>query len=370
MNCARSLFFVLCLFVSFSGFSQTNAPAKGYPFKVISRGRLAGEYQAFPDICRSKTGELLCVFYAGYAHVSLPAPDFPKGGRICLARSDDDGNSWGDPTILYDDANDNRDPHISQLSDGTLICSFFSFTLKGDRVHWTPELNKPMDELASLVGVQMVRSRSNGERWEPEATIIASGWACSAPVRQINHGLCMLGIYQEDSQKGTAWGGVIQSKDHGKTWGLPISIGKTNNLYLDAETDVISLKDGRILAALRSSKGNLFFSRSRDKGKTWSTPKDAGFPAQSPHFTRMKNGTIILSHRIPQTAVHLSYDEGNTWQGPFHIDDTAVGAYPSTVELRDGSVLIAYYTEGPQSEIRVKKFHVSKDGISLAHWEK
>ena len=46
--------------------------------KVISRGDAAGTYQAFPDICRLKSGELLCVFYGGYAHVSLPKEGWPN----------------------------------------------------------------------------------------------------------------------------------------------------------------------------------------------------------------------------------------------------------------------------------------------------
>ena len=369
MNRAKNFLVACCLLFCSALVAQTNDLSKSIPYKVISKGKLSGTYQAFPDICRSKDGELLCVFYAGYSHISLPAPDFLKGGRICMVRSDDDGGSWGEPTLVYDDINDNRDPHIAQLSDGTLICTFFSFMLKGNPIHWTPELKKPLDELAALIGVQMVRSRSGGEMWEPSCKTIAPGWACSAPVRELKHGHCTLGLYKEDPQNGVAWGGVIKSTDSGKKWGLPVEIGKTNKLYLDAETDVIPLKNGWLLAALRSSRGNLYFSRSRNEGKTWSTPKDAGFPAHSPHFMRMKNGTIVLSHRIPNTAVHISNDDGKTWLGPFTIDDSAPGAYPSTVELRDGSVLIVYYTEGENSEIRARKFHVTKDGIALAHWD-
>ena len=39
-------------------------------YKVISRGERAGPYQAFPDVCRLKNGDILCVFYAGYGHVA------------------------------------------------------------------------------------------------------------------------------------------------------------------------------------------------------------------------------------------------------------------------------------------------------------
>ena len=43
--------------------------------RVISRGGASGTYQAFPDACRLANGDLVCVFYAGYGHVSLPRTD-------------------------------------------------------------------------------------------------------------------------------------------------------------------------------------------------------------------------------------------------------------------------------------------------------
>ena len=54
----------------------------------------AGGYQAFPDVCRLKNGDLLCVFYAGYSHVSQPNEKLSKGGRICAVRSTDEGATW------------------------------------------------------------------------------------------------------------------------------------------------------------------------------------------------------------------------------------------------------------------------------------
>src|SRR5207247_1259395 len=85
---------------------------------VISKGEAAYTYQAFPDACRLKNGDIVAVFYAGYTHVSLAADDFPLGGRICMVRSTDEGKTWSAPSVLYDDADDNRDPHIAQLDDG------------------------------------------------------------------------------------------------------------------------------------------------------------------------------------------------------------------------------------------------------------
>src|SRR5438132_1136428 len=54
----------------------------------------AGGYQAFPDVCRLKNGDLFCVFYAGYGHISHPTDRLPRGGRICAIRSQDEGKTW------------------------------------------------------------------------------------------------------------------------------------------------------------------------------------------------------------------------------------------------------------------------------------
>src|SRR5687768_18510457 len=102
---------------------------------VISRGEKAATYQAFPDACRLKNGDILAVFYAGYGHVSMSADDFPLGGRICMVRSSDEGRTWSAPEIIYDDVDDNRDSHIAQLDDGTLICTFFSWRHKAGEEH-------------------------------------------------------------------------------------------------------------------------------------------------------------------------------------------------------------------------------------------
>jgi hypothetical protein len=315
-------------------------------YHVISRGAAAGPYQAFPDACRLRNGDILCVFYAGYGHVSLPNDGWPKGGRICLVRSSDEGRTWTAPEVLFDDGRDNRDPHVAQMSDGTLICSFFSLYLEGEARKGT--------------GSQIVRSRDGGKTWETEAWAVSPDHYCSAPVRELPDGTYLLGTYHE--RDGKAWGGVIRSTDRGETWSAPIEIGKESGAYLDAETDVIPLKDGSLYAALRSSQVNMHFATSNDLGLTWSPAQDIGFKGHAPHFTRLSNGEILLTHRVPATSLHVSRDECKTWQGPYELDRVG-GAYPATVELKDGTVLAIYYTEGPGSHVRALRFRLTDDGI-------
>lgn len=321
------------------------------PYKIISRGEAAGSYQAFPDACRMKNGDIIAVFYAGYGHVSLPNEEWPKGGRICTVRSSDEGRSWTEPEVLYDDEIDNRDPHIAQMNDGTLICSFFSLKpVKGGRGF-------------KSMGVQSVCSSDGGKTWDKEARTLLTGWVCSAPVREMPDGTYILGIYH-----GHECGGVIRSLDKGETWSDAIPIGKEAGLPLDAETDVILLKDGTLYAALRSSKINMHYATSKDLGLTWSPVKDIGFKGHAPHLYRLSTDEIVLTHRVPSTSMHVSRDECRTWLGPYQID-TVGGAYPATVELNDGTLLVVYYEEGDGSAVRIQRFRLGADGPKSIKWD-
>ncbi|GAI49430.1 unnamed protein product, partial [marine sediment metagenome] len=129
-------------------------------------------------------------------------------------------------------------------------------------------------------------------------------------------------------------------------------------------TDVIELavlpgEEGTLYAAQRPQ---MCFSVSKDRGNTWSVSKPIGFPGHCPYFLRTRDGIILLAHRVPSTSLHLSLDECKTWSKNIPIDSVG-GAYPSMVNLKDGSVLIVYYEEGAGSSIRCKRLRATKSGI-------
>lgn len=325
---------------------------------VVCSGEDAGGYAAFPDLCRTANGDLLCVFYSGYGHVSNPTQEWPRGGRIMACRSTDGGKSWTKPLVLSDTLRDDRDPHIAALSDGTLICNWFATR--------DPDTNTDPEDLRIVLYTS--RSTDQGKTWaEPERLILPSThwFACSAPIRELPDKSLILGLYTEDSTKGTAYGATVKSYDRGKTWQDLALIGKEADLYLDAETDIIRLKDGSLLAALRSSKTDLYFATSTDDGKSWGPVRSSGFKGHCPLFLRTRNGTILLGQRLPNTALRWSTDEGQTWQGPLELDNV-IGAYPGLAEWKDGSVYCVYYEEGAGSSIRGVRLRVDRSGVTIA----
>jgi sialidase-1 len=323
-------------------------PAAPAQHQVVCSGEAAGGYAAFPDICRLKDGDLYCVFYSGYGHVSVPNDQWSKGGRIMAVRSPDNGNTWTKPVVAVDTERDDRDPSVCCLKDGTLLLNWF--TLHQGRV-----------------AILLARSTDNGKTWgEPARLQLDSpySFACSAPVRQLADGSLILGLYCEDAKAMKTFGATVKSHDGGKTWADLAYIGETAGVYLDAETDVVSLQDGKLFAALRSSKVDMHYAVSDDAGKTWGPVKSFGFKGHCPYFLRHSSGVILLAHRVPATALHWTADEGKTWNGPVKID-TVGGAYPSMVELPGGLVYCVYYEEGKGSGIRAVRLRVDTTGVTV-----
>lgn len=313
--------------------------------QIVCSGEASGGYAAFPDACRLRNGDLFCVFYSGYGHVSTPNDKWPKGGRIMAVRSSDHGKTWSKPVVVMDTDQDDRDPSVACLKDGTLLLNWF-----------TPQKNR--------VAVLFARSTDHGKTWSQPAKLkpdSSHSFACSSPVRQLPDGSLILGLYCEHK---AAFGATIKSYDGGKTWKELALIGEKSGLPLDAETDVVRLKDGKLLAALRSSKVDMHYAVSEDSGKTWGPVQSFGFKGHCPYLLRHSSGIILLAHRVPVTSLHWTGDEGKTWNGPVRIDSVG-GAYPSMVELPDGLVYCIYYEEGKGSSIRGVRLRIDAKGVAV-----
>lgn len=361
-------FLVLCCvaFVVGCAVCQATADDEAAPtFVYVCRDAGAGGYQAFPDVCRLHDGRLMCVFYASYHHIGLPKPEWPKGGRIAYFISTDEGHSWSEPATLFDGPDDDRDPSIVQLKSGRILCNFFSLHRNAEP---TEPCANPFAEPYTSLGTWIVASDDFGKTWsKPEQ--VYDAYYCSSPIRELSDGRLVMPLYREIADSAAAAVGI--SDDGGRTWAKPVDIDNAGH-RLDAETDVIELADGRLWAAERASHEPICQAVSADRGNTWSKSQPLDFVGHSPYLLRVAgSNTILLGYRGYKTldgsgpgftAMRYSMDECETWSDPIVID-TLVGAYPSMVNLKDGSVLVVYYEEGGQSSIRARRFRATADGI-------
>ena len=321
-------------------------------FRVVCADAGAGAYEAFPDVCRRKCGELLCVFYAGYGHVSHPRPSLPKGARIVLCRSTDDGRTWSKPTIVVDTPLDDRDPSIVELPNGDLLVAFMNYDSKrkeGSHKTFT------------------VRSADGGESWgEPKLvpTPFTQLVAISAPPRRMPDGRLLLTPYGNNTGDPRRYkhSAVLESRDNGHTWRTLAEIKSDSHVLL--EPDIVLLPGDRLLVMMR---GVMTWSESTDGGRTWSAPSPVGFKGDCPYLLLTSENILLCGHRcraLHSTCVIYSTDFAKTWKGPVILDRVS-GAYPSLVELPDGRTLAVYYTEGRGSDVRCVYLEADETGIRV-----
>jgi hypothetical protein len=312
----------------------------------------AGAYEAFPDICRTPTGELLCVFYAGYAHVSVPSPALPRGARICLCRSRDNGVTWSPAEVVVDSPIDDRDPSITYLPTGELLVTYMSYD-PGRR----PGTHQ----------VFTVRSSDNGHTWSEPARVptpFTANEAVSNPAVLLSDGRLLLPCYgmMRENTGPRYVAAVLESRDLGRTWRTLSTLGSAKE-ELDEPT-LAELPDGRLLLITRPT---MLWFESTDGGKSWSPPQPMPTSGDAPYLLLTSKRLLLCGFRYrPHAATCLitSRDLGRTWSDRIVLDSVG-GAYPSMVELPDGRIVVVYYTEGSGSDVRCLQLRADDAAVTI-----
>lgn len=322
--------------------------------RIICADAGAGGYQAFPDVCLLDNGELLCVFYAGYGHVSHPRPDLPRGARVMAIRSTDLGETWGEAYTVADTPWDDRDPSITQLPDGRLLCNFFTY-YKEAAYRTGPE--------NGYKEIWLTDSTDGGQTWsEPWLleSLLRDTWGCTAPLLVLPDGALMMPVYREHGIEDIRTA-VVTSCDAGRTWSPPTWVDPYN---ADCdEADLVRLPDGRLYCVMRANHANtMWWSQSCDEGATWTPACPLGFPGHAPYLLLTSSQVLLLAHRLPNTSVHYSLDYGRHYGANLQLD-SCLGAYPSMVELPDGRVLVVYYQEGENSPLKGLHLQVKREEL-------
>ena len=336
------------------------------PFVTLASDATSGHYEGFPSLCRTKSGDLVCVFFAGYKHVpSTPNETMPKGGQIAMVRSSDNGNTWSQPVTIYDSEIDDHDPEITALSDGRLAVTICRWPVKGTHkpfIIWSEDEGKTWSEASEIDAGQPVH-----------ATEVPQG-----PIIELSNGHLAMPTYGNIAagEKSTAI--VRVSKDGGKTWSFteqqvlrsPYADDKQDaNVY---EPCIVRLPEGKLLMLARQ---RMFRWESTDNGATWTKLDDMPFRGDSPMLLLTSKNILLCGIRFRGmekpagknrgTAVAYSTDFGKTWSDPILVAPV-IGGYTYMTELPDGRVFITYYTEGNGfSDIRGAWLKVDEKGIEV-----
>ena len=277
-------------------------------------------YNLGPSIAMLPDGRLMASWF------SSPA-EGAESQRIVQAFSLDQGRTWGAATVLQDIAGKaDFDPVLFVAGKETFL--FFSF--------FDPQID-----------IYFRRSSDSAKTWTEPVKINQPNHTTRSNGIQLSTGELLVPLHT----RGTKAGGVMKSRDGGKTWTRFGAV--TNPEGQGGEPTIAETKSGKIHMMLRTKDGLLWRAISTDKGETWSAPEKTGLTATSSasHLLCTRDGTLVLTYNPGPTPLRFplimrtSHDEGVTWSEPTLLADrpAKVGGwsicYPTLTELADGTLI-------------------------------
>ncbi len=267
---------------------------------------------------------------------------------LLLRRSDDDGKTWAATQLVYEEGGTakitigNPCPVVDR-STGTV---WLPFCRNNDRVLIT-------------------RSDDDGKTWAAPVEITADvkhpdwGWYATGPGHgiQLRSGRLLIPCDCREIKGAGDWRNkgyslAFYSDDQGKSW----QRGQLTGVGMN-ECEAVELADGAVLLTMRNyfGKNQRAFARSRDGGKTWTTPElhpEVYCPTCQAsiqrYSTEPENCILYSGPGGPgrnNLTIRLSPDEGKTW--PIHrVLYAGSAAYSDLVVLPDGTVGCLYERDG------------------------
>lgn len=328
-------------------------------------------YSAFPSVALRPDGELITAFrraperrYFGEASSNHTDPN----SYLVLVRSKDNGETWTtEPElILAHPFGGSQDPCMTQLRDGTIVCSSYGWALlRGDAAEKVPPTLRHGNFV--FMGGYLTRSVDGGTTWSgpiqpPTVPGNLAQTVFKEPCPAYNRGPMWEGrdgsLYwavasQSRLEPRLTEVHLMASKDGGLTWEYRCPIAKDPEVTFN-ETALIETRGGTLIAFMRTANfdDHTTVARSTDGGKSFAPWEDAGFQGHPHCATLLPDGHILLvyGYRHEPFGIRarvLDAEAGNLAESTEVIlrDDGGSGdlGYPWVSPMADGRYLAAYY---------------------------
>lgn len=317
----------------------------------------------FPDVITLADGRLLAAFYSSADHTQV-------NGVIKTTISSDHGKTWSTPRLAMESIYDNRDPKLTQLSDGTVVLSYF-------QTQWLPS----GDSIPQ--GTYTSRSDDLGESWDEPVRVGTAmscacgevdgvkrlGWAAShGPAIELPDGDVLLPLYGTTADDPRQRATVVRSTDGGRTFDADTEVTIALGDVFYQEPNLTLLPNGQIAALIRTyddaagNARNASLTRSDDGGHTWSPVMTTDIPAESHHQLLTSGGEVLVSYGNPfrtgrPTEAVLINKPEQSWDGyrqvPIYDAGTGDQANPSTAEVSRGRYITLGYNVDDRTLVAV-----------------
>jgi len=319
-------------------------------------------YHGWPTVTRRKNGELLVVYSGGRDGHVCPF------GRVEIMRSRDEGKTWTFPRVLIDSDLDDRDAGVMETAKGSILVTTFSSLAYANQKRTSTDArwkaaHQRLNEKQRQAQLDnwMIRSTDGGINFSAAYRVPLN--SPHGPVQVSDGRLLYAGkdLWHTDNRVG-----VCASDDDGLSWKWLATVGtRDGDDYRNYhELHMAECTSGRLILHIRNhNKTNdreTLQCESTDGGKTWSTPHSIGVWGLPSFLLRLNDGRLLMTYghrRAPLgNQARISADQGKTWSEPIIVsgDGTSVDlGYPSTVQLKDGSLLTVWYEKLKSSPMAV-----------------
>ncbi len=350
------------------------------------------KYLGWPTVCALKSGEIMVAFSGDREGHICPY------GKVQIIKSFDNGKTWTSPENVVNTVFDDRDAGLIELGNGNLLLAMFNSLYYKRVLDVAPHKVKNPEEwkknislitekdIAQNLGSWVYISADKGKKWS--SPIKLKGSAPHGPIELSSGKILYVGKVENRLSDGQGGDIIVEeSADGGRTWTQISTIKIPSNIKKNHcfEPHAVEASNGKIIAHIRCHKnGFLLQCESSDGGKTWSTPTETQLFGYPSHLARLDDGTLLATYGrrgygfknlekrdgklilpdgrqigISGIFACLSYDNGKTWDVKNEIClslcDTDDLGYPSTVALKDKSLLTVFYQRNSNQEQTVLK---------------
>ena len=326
-------------------------------------------WSTWPCVERLQDGRLFCVFSV---HLKKAAA---TKLAVVGTFSSDHGRSWSKPAVLID-----SDPELDYDPNIVVI---------GPRVLVTATTTPPShDKVLTTTRTVAIRSDDNAKSWSSPYEIPMGRNFTAGKISQgivLRDGAVLFG-YAWDTQLETEvaltnesqvdeYAAAMISLDDGRTWtsGKGATVKKrkdpTRRFAVNGlcEPALVELSDGSVYLLGRTGHESLYECRSRDGGRSWSTPVASPLtghnaPAVLCRFERVegkKSGILVVWNNSPRNrwplCVAATFDDCRTWTRPREIAGVKgfQSSYPGCVQASDGTLVVTYHQQRPQGVFEI-----------------
>ncbi len=330
--------------------------------KVLERYIAVDNACLWPQLRLSGSGD---IFLTGF---NKPCHGMIEGDVDCWISKDGGKffNFTGTP--VNHDPGTNRMNHVSGFThNGDFISIVSGYTNRPTVIYDYEYYKENYFYKSELVVPKLSRSSDGGKIYTVKPldfvfdneSIIPFGEIIQLPDNSLAASIYVLGTNKcNEFATCTRRAGILISRDDGYSWTEFYEIDKDIN-----ETSILALDDGSIIACVRTATNqHQKLYKSTDGGMTWIFKEDVSLLHQIPAaLTLLNDGKILMCYGVRNNQKSIMYrvseDNGESWTEPnilVVLEETGDMGYPSSVQLKDGTIVTAYYADGI---IEHKRYH-------------